>query len=85
METYLRCFVHACPSKWLSWLSLAEFWYNTSFHSAIKCSPFEVLYGFPPHHFGVDASMVSTAPTLSQWLNERAVMHELVKQHLLRA
>lgn len=29
METYLRCFVHACPTKWSSWLSLAEFWYNT--------------------------------------------------------
>jgi hypothetical protein len=85
METYLHCFVHACPSKCLGWLSLAEFWYNTSFHSAIKRSPFEVLYGFPPHHFGVDASMVSTALNLSQWLNERAVMHELVKQHLLRA
>lgn len=25
LETYLRCFVHACPRKWLQWLSLAEF------------------------------------------------------------
>jgi transposase InsO family protein len=23
METYLRCFVNACPRKWLQWLSLA--------------------------------------------------------------
>lgn len=28
METFLHCFVNACPSKWLSWLRLAEFWYN---------------------------------------------------------
>jgi hypothetical protein len=47
METYLCCFVHACPTKWIHWLFLAEFWYNTSFHSAIQRSPFEVLYGFP--------------------------------------
>ena len=49
METFLRCFVHACPTKWIQWLSLAEFWYNTSCHSALGRSPFEVLYGHPPH------------------------------------
>jgi hypothetical protein len=25
METFLCCFVHACPSKWSRWLPLAEF------------------------------------------------------------
>lgn len=30
METFLRCFVNACPLKWLKWLPLAEYWYNTS-------------------------------------------------------
>lgn len=25
METFLRCFVNACPAKWSSWLALAEF------------------------------------------------------------
>jgi hypothetical protein len=35
METFLRCFVHACKKKWLSWIPLAEFWYNSIFHSAI--------------------------------------------------
>lgn len=25
LETYLRWFVHSCPTKWCSWLSLAEF------------------------------------------------------------
>jgi transposase InsO family protein len=39
METFLRCFVNACPSKWLHWLSLAEFWYNSSTHSALDMSP----------------------------------------------
>lgn len=45
METYLRCMTQACPSKWSKWLSLAECWYNTTFHSALGKSPFEVLYG----------------------------------------
>jgi transposase InsO family protein len=48
LETFLRSFVHACPSKWSSWLSLAEFWYNTSFHSSLGSSPSEVMYGRLP-------------------------------------
>ena len=45
LETYLRCFVHSCPRQWLKWLPLAEYWYNTSSHSALGRSPFEVLFG----------------------------------------
>jgi hypothetical protein len=45
LETSLRCFVHACPRKWKSWLAAAEFWYNSSFHSMLGRSPFEALYG----------------------------------------
>lgn len=53
LETYLRCFVNSCPSKWSKWLAVAEYWYNTSDHSAIGRSPFEVLYGQKPRHFGI--------------------------------
>jgi hypothetical protein len=35
LETFLRCFAHACQKKWSVWLPLPEFWYNTSHHSAI--------------------------------------------------
>lgn len=34
-------------SKWIKCLSLAEWWNNTSDHSAIDMSPFETLYGYP--------------------------------------
>ena len=53
METFSWCFVHACPRQWYSWLHLAEFWYNTCSHSALGCSPFEVLYGHAPRLFGL--------------------------------
>jgi hypothetical protein len=36
------------PKKWLGWLSLTEFWYNTSYHSSLNTTPFQALYGFPP-------------------------------------
>ncbi|XP_071926549.1 uncharacterized protein [Coffea arabica] len=39
------------PKAWSSWLPLAEYWYNTNFHSAIKTTPFQVVYGqAPPVH-----------------------------------
>jgi hypothetical protein len=85
METYLRCFVNACPSKWVDWLYLAEFWYNSSWHSALGFSPFEVLYGYAPRHFGVESSAVCPIPSLQEWIEEKKVMMDLVKQHLARA
>jgi len=85
METYLRCFVHACPSKWNQWLSSAVFWYNSSFHSALGKSPFEALYGYAPRHFGLSATDVAPGGDLATWLREREVMNNLLRQHLLRA
>jgi len=48
LESYLRCMVFQEPKKWAAWLSLAEWWYNTTHHTALKMSPFQALYGFPP-------------------------------------
>jgi hypothetical protein len=48
LKNYLRCMVFLEPKKWLSWLPLAEWWYNTTFHTSLKYTPFEALYGYPP-------------------------------------
>nr|ABA98724.1 retrotransposon protein, putative, unclassified [Oryza sativa Japonica Group] len=85
LETFLRCFVHACPKRWYRWLALAEFWYNTAFHSALDKSPFEVLYGHSPRHFGVFDRFECAVPDLQDWLKEREVITSLPRQHLLRA
>ena len=36
------------PKKWVLWLSLAEYWYNTNFHTPAKMTPYEIVYGQPP-------------------------------------
>ena len=64
VETFLRCFVHTCPAQWSRWLPLAEFWYNTSTHSALGRSSFEVLYGFPPRLLSVNLDEVAPVPEL---------------------
>jgi hypothetical protein len=85
LETYLHCFVHSCPRRWIHWLSLAEFWYNTNEHSALGKSPFQVLYGHTPHHFGITDKSVSPLPDVTALLEEHTTMLAAVRQHLLRA
>lgn len=85
METFLRCYVNACPTKWSQWIPLAEYWYNTSNPSAIGRSPFEALYGYQPRHFGIGPHCAVSSSELSSWLQERRVMHDLIRQHLARS
>jgi hypothetical protein len=85
LKTFLRCFVSSCPKEWLTFLTLAEFWYNTSYHTIIGCSPFEAMYGRSPRTFGLSAVSNSFAVGMNQWLPDRQAMTALVKQQLNRA
>jgi len=48
LEGYLCCFVSDKQTQWVTWLSLVEWWYNTSFHATTKMTPFMALYGYHP-------------------------------------
>jgi hypothetical protein len=48
LEMYLCCSIQENSPMWKQWISLAEFWYNSAFHSAIGMSPFQALYGYEP-------------------------------------
>jgi hypothetical protein len=77
--------VHSCPKDWHKWLSLAEFWYNTSYHSALGSTPFEVLYGHPPRQLGITEPLAVTVPDLASWLTDRNLLTKLIQQQLMRA
>ncbi|CAN6326944.1 unnamed protein product [Urochloa humidicola] len=85
LEAFLRCTVSSCPKQWSKWISLAEFWYNTSYHLALGRSPFEVLYGHPPRHLGITNPQDVVVPDLDAWLTERNLITQLIQQQLLRA
>jgi hypothetical protein len=85
LETYLRCTINANPKQWAKWLPLAEYWYNTTPHSALGRSPFEVLFGRKPRQFGVQASKDTGNQELDTWVREREAMIPVIRQHLARA
>lgn len=53
LEHYLRAMVSQRPNRWAKWLALAEWWYNCTYNSAIKMSPYEALYGVKPRQMGL--------------------------------
>uniref|UniRef100_A0A453NI67 Integrase catalytic domain-containing protein n=1 Tax=Aegilops tauschii subsp. strangulata TaxID=200361 RepID=A0A453NI67_AEGTS len=85
VETFLRCFMQACPRRWSFWIPLAQFWYNNSHHSAIGMTPFKAMFGYEPRHWGITAENTCSVPVLKSWIEERDTIQELLQQHLNRA
>lgn len=48
-------------------------------------TPFQVLYGYPRRHLGVDVADAAPVPDLQQWLEKRELMYDLIRLHLQRA
>lgn len=82
---YLRCVTGDRPRAWVDWLSWAEYCYNTSYHSALRTTPFEVVYGRPPPPivpFQLEAARTEAAAELLRGRDE--ILAE-VRQRLLQA
>ena len=48
LKQYLRRYCHDRQRRWVRWLPLSEFAYNSSPHSITKLSPMFAMYGFEP-------------------------------------
>jgi hypothetical protein len=70
LEQYLCCMAFQEPKKWSQWLPAAEWWYNCSYHTTIKMSPFEALYEYAPpllHQLSVPCNVsAETTVTLQE-------------------
>jgi hypothetical protein len=78
LENYLRCMVFQCLKKWHSQLSTTEWWYNTSFHTSLKMTPFQILYGFPP-------PMITEGIIPDSMVNDARDMMKNIKHNLMTA
>ena len=76
---------HARPQQWSKWLAIAEYWYNTNYHSSSRMNLFEIVYGqAPPIHlpFLLGESKVAV---VARSLQKRADMLLFLKIHLMHA
>lgn len=85
LEMYLRCAIHNDPKQWKSWLSQAEFWYNSSYHTSLGCSPFYALYGYDPNVGAVPATRQSSVSSVSECIQKVQAQAGVLKEHLARA
>jgi RNase H-like domain found in reverse transcriptase/Reverse transcriptase (RNA-dependent DNA polymerase)/Integrase zinc binding domain/Retroviral aspartyl protease/Ty3 transposon capsid-like protein/Integrase core domain/Chromo (CHRromatin Organisation MOdifier) domain len=85
IETYLRCMVSQSPKKWAKWLALAEWWYNTNYHTAIKTTPFEALYGYAPPQLPMGSLPKGSNQTVNELLADRQQIMKRLKEHLTQA
>ncbi|KAJ4783151.1 polyprotein [Rhynchospora pubera] len=81
VENYLRCMVYNQQKQWHKWLPLAEWWYNTNFHTSIQTTPFQALYGYPPPQFPMGAPPRSDVQSVNEVIKEKhQVLLELQQQ-----
>jgi hypothetical protein len=85
LEQYLRCMAFQEPKKWCDWLPAAEMWYNCSYHTAIKMTPFEALYEYAPPRIQ-EFSLSNIATTEVQMnMQEKQNMLQTLQTNLLQA
>lgn len=82
---YLRCFTSTHPTKWRDWLEWAEYCYNTSFHSSLQATPFEVVYGRDPPCLLAYCPGISQLDAIDVAFQTRDEILEQLKQNLMKA
>ena len=82
LESYLHCICFAKPKSCGRWLSMAQWWYKSSYHSAIKKSPFEALFGYPTPTIPALMNAPTTVPTVGEYLQQRQKVTQLLKKEL---
>uniref|UniRef100_A0A8I7BBU6 Reverse transcriptase n=1 Tax=Hordeum vulgare subsp. vulgare TaxID=112509 RepID=A0A8I7BBU6_HORVV len=82
---YLRCVTGDRPRAWVDWLAWAEYCYNTSYHSALCTTPFEVVYRRQPPAMLRYEPGTARSETAGDLLRTRDDILDEARQRLLQA
>jgi hypothetical protein len=85
LEGYLRCFVSDKQAQWFKWLPLEEWWYNTSFHTATKMTPFMALYGYHPPSITSSLKEKSKVQAVEDHIENQQQVLQILKDNLTMA
>ncbi|XP_019173537.1 PREDICTED: uncharacterized protein LOC109169119 [Ipomoea nil] len=81
----MHVYAHINPNNGRVSLSLAEHWYNTNYHSSLKMSPFQALYGYPPPQLAINDASRSANERSESWIHNRIHMLSILKDNLGQA
>ncbi|KAE8656433.1 hypothetical protein F3Y22_tig00117000pilonHSYRG00047 [Hibiscus syriacus] len=83
LEQYLRGLCFYQPKQWAKWLPHVEWWYNTTYHTALKLTPFQALYGYkaPTMVWHTETNVHAVA----ELMRSREEIKQLVKVQLEQA
>jgi hypothetical protein len=73
------------PKKWAAWIPLTEWWYNTTYHTSLKVSPFQALYGYAPPLINEVAIPGPLDAAARDFLQEKQEMLTRIKENLTQA
>jgi hypothetical protein len=85
LEGYLCCFVSDKQTQWFKWLPLAEWWYNTSFHTTTKMTPFMALYGYHPPSITSSLKEKSKVQAVEDHIENQQKVLQILKDNLTMA
>ena len=69
----------------MDWLPWVEYCYNTSFHTALRATPFEVVYNWPPPAILSYTAGSARTDTVDGLLRERDEVLAEIRERLLQA
>jgi hypothetical protein len=73
------------PNKWADWLPIAEWWYNSSYRTSIKMSPFEALYEYKPPQLMLPPPDTACSPEYLNTVPNIEAMITTLQQNLAKA
>lgn len=82
---YLCCLTGDRPRQWLEWLPWAEYCYNTSYHTALRDTPFTVVYGRTPPSFKTYDAGTAKVVAVDAQLRHRDQFLSDIRDRLLQA
>uniref|UniRef100_A0A2N9EEA7 Integrase catalytic domain-containing protein n=1 Tax=Fagus sylvatica TaxID=28930 RepID=A0A2N9EEA7_FAGSY len=85
LEHYLRAIIADKPSLWVEWLPLAEYWFNSNYHTSTKLSPFEALYGYLPARLIEFVPGLTRVAAVEDLLEHRQQVVGLLEHNLVAA
>lgn len=85
LECYLHCFCGTRPNDWKKWIPWAMYWHSTTWKSATRFTPSEVVYGCPPPSMLNYIPKTAKAQAVEDYLFDRDWMKKLLMDNLTKA